>query len=521
MGLMYVPLYIDTMDWLMPAIFVVATFVQFWAGRSIYASAWQAAKHHTTNMTTLVALGTGVAWTYSTFVTLWPAQAEQAGLPLHVYYETSLIIVALVLAGKWMEARAKKATAAAVTALVGLAPRTAGSSATASRSTSRSSRSRSGDRPHPPRREDPRRRRRHRRQDDGRREHADRGEPAGRQGRGDQLIGATINTTGSILMRATAVGDDTALAQIVRLVEDAQGSKVPMQRLADRVSSVFVPAVIVTALVTALTWALFGPAGESMTMAVTTSIAVLIIACPCALGLATPTAVMVGTGRAAELGILISNGEALEQARRVTAVVLDKTGTITRGKPALTGVTVVGGWTEDDLLRLAAAAETGSEHPVAQAVVTAARDRGLRLPDVRGVRRRPGHGLVATVAGYRLGSATPRSWSAAASTSEPLSDCGAGAGRAGRHADVRRRRRARRRPRHRRRHHQAESPEAIAQLEGPRPAGVDDHRRQRRHRARRRPVRSASSTSWPTSCRLTRPRRSRAAGTGSRRRDVR
>ena len=168
-------------------------------------------------------------------------------------------------------------------------------------------------------------------------------------------------------MRTTAVGDDTALAQIVRLVEDAQGSKVPMQRLADKVSSVFVPAVIVTALLTALAWAVFGPDGESLTMAVTTSIAVLIIACPCALGLATPTAVMVGTGRAAELGILISNGEALEQARRLTAVVLDKTGTITQGKPALTDVTVVDGWTEDELLRLVAAAETGSEHPVAQA----------------------------------------------------------------------------------------------------------------------------------------------------------
>jgi Cu+-exporting ATPase len=125
MGVMYVPLYIDTMDWLMPTIFIVATVVQYWAGKSIYASAWQAARHHSTNMTTLVALGTGVAWTYSTFVTLWPAQAEQLGLPLHVYYETSLIIVALVLAGKWMEARAKKATAAAVTALVGLAPKTA------------------------------------------------------------------------------------------------------------------------------------------------------------------------------------------------------------------------------------------------------------------------------------------------------------------------------------------------------------------------------------------------------------
>jgi Cu+-exporting ATPase len=403
MGLMYVPLYIDTMDWLMPTIFVVATVVQYWAGKSIYASAWQAAKHRSTNMTTLVALGTGVAWTYSTFVTLWPAQVEQTGLPLHVYYETSLIIVALVLAGKWMEARAKKATAAAVTALVGLAPKTArvvrdglevdipveqvavgdivrirpgekipvdGVVATGTTTVDESMLT-------------------------GESLPVDKAE-------GDQLIGATINTTGTVLMRTTAVGDDTALAQIVRLVEDAQGSKVPMQRLADKVSSVFVPAVILAALLTALAWAVFGPDGESMTMAVTTSIAVLIIACPCALGLATPTAVMVGTGRAAELGILISNGEALEQARRLTAVVLDKTGTITQGKPALTDVTVVDGWTSDELLRLVAAAETGSEHPVAQAVVTAARDRGLTLPDVDSFDSVPGHGLVAVVGGHRL-----------------------------------------------------------------------------------------------------------------------
>ncbi|HEX8496554.1 MAG TPA: copper-translocating P-type ATPase, partial [Actinomycetales bacterium] len=363
----------------------------------------QAAKHRSTNMTTLVALGTGVAWTYSTFVTLWPAQAEQLGQPLHVYYETSLIIVALVLAGKWMEARAKKATAAAVTALVGLAPKTARivrdglevdipveqvtvgdivrirpgekipvDGVVASGTTTVDESMLTGE-----------------------------SLPVDKAD-GDQLIGATLNTTGTVLMRTTAVGDDTALAQIVRLVEDAQGSKVPMQRLADKVSSVFVPAVILTALLTALAWAVLGPDGESLTMAVTTSIAVLIIACPCALGLATPTAVMVGTGRAAELGILISNGEALEQARRLTAVVLDKTGTITQGKPALTDVTVVDGWTSDELLRLVAAAETGSEHPVAQAVVAAARDRGLTLPDVDSFDSVPGHGLVATVGGQEL-----------------------------------------------------------------------------------------------------------------------
>lgn len=403
MGLMYVPLYIDTMDWLMPAIFVVATVVQFWAGKDIYASAWAAAKHRSTNMTTLVALGTGVAYGYSTFVTLWPGLAESWGLPLHVYYETSLIIVALVLAGKWMEARAKKRTAEAVTALVGLAPKTARvvrgdietdipveevvvgdivrirpgekipvdgvvTSGTSSIDESMLT-----------------------------------GEslPVDKTS-GDSVIGATINTTGSLLIRTTAVGDDTALAQIIRLVEDAQGSKVPLQRLADKVSSVFVPTVIVGAAITFVLWALFGPDTENLTMAITTTIAVLIIACPCALGLATPTAIMVGTGRAAELGILISNGEALEQAQRLTAVVLDKTGTITQGRPALTGVTTLGRWGEDEVLSLVAAAETGSEHPVAQAIVEHARSAGLDLPALEAFDAVPGHGLKASVAGHRL-----------------------------------------------------------------------------------------------------------------------
>lgn len=403
MGLMYVPLYIDTMDWLMPVIFVVATAVQWWAGKDLYASAWAAAKHRTTNMTTLVALGTGVAWGYSTFVTLWPALAEKWGLPLHVYYETSLIIVALVVAGKWMEGRAKKRTAAAVTALVGLAPKTARvvrdgvetdvpvedvvvgdvvrirpgekipvdgvvvSGTTAVDESMLTGESLPVD-----------------------------------KATGDPVIGATLNTTGSVQIQVTAVGDDTALAQIIRLVEDAQGSKVPMQRLADKVSSVFVPAVILVAFATAVAWAVFGPPAENLTMAITTSIAVLIIACPCALGLATPTAVMVGTGRAAELGILISNGEALEQARRLTAVVLDKTGTITQGKPALTAITTTDGFNDDRVLALVAAAESGSEHPIAQAITAHAHTAGLTVPPLDAFEAVPGHGLDAHVDGNRV-----------------------------------------------------------------------------------------------------------------------
>ncbi len=403
MVLMYVPLYVDTMDWLMPAIFVVATAVQWWAGKDLYASAWAAAKHRTTNMTTLVALGTGVAWSYSTLVTLWPGLAERWGLPLHVYYETSLIIVALVLAGKWMEGRAKKRTAAAVTALVGLAPKTARvvrdgvevdvpvenvvvgdvvrirpgekipvDGVVVSGTTSVDESMLTGE-----------------------------SLPVDKA-TGDPVIGATVNTTGSVQLQVTAVGDDTALAQIIRLVEDAQGSKVPMQRLADKVSSVFVPAVILGALATGVAWTVFGPAAENLTMAITTAIAVLIIACPCALGLATPTAVMVGTGRAAELGILISNGEALEQARRLTAVVLDKTGTITRGKPALAAITTTDGFTNHEVLAWVAAAESGSEHPLAQAITAHAHTAGLTVPPLDAFEAVPGHGLDASVDGHRV-----------------------------------------------------------------------------------------------------------------------
>ncbi|WP_116451372.1 heavy metal translocating P-type ATPase [Blastococcus litoris] len=398
MVLMYVPLYLDAMDWLMPAILVVATVVQFWAGRDIYRAAWTAARHGSTSMNTLVALGTGVAYGYSAFVTLWPAAAERWGLPLHVYFETSLVILALVLAGRWMEGKAKKRTAAAITALVGMTPRTARVLRDGAEIDVPVEQVVVGDlvRVRP-----------------GEKLPVDgvvtdgvtavdesmlTGEslPVDKTA-GDQVIGATLNRTGTIVLRATAVGADTALAQIVRLVEDAQGAKVPLQRLADRVSAWFVPIVLGLAAATFVVWALFGGDTGGMTMAITTTIAVLIIACPCALGLATPTAVMVGTGRAAELGILIGNGDALETARRVTAVVLDKTGTITRGKPELTSVTTIGGWAEDDVLALVASAETGSEHPVGEAIVAAASARGLRLPALRSFDAVPGHGIDAVV----------------------------------------------------------------------------------------------------------------------------
>ncbi len=403
MGVMYIPLYIDTMDWLMPLILVVATTVQLWAGADIYRQAWVAARHRTTTMNTLVALGTGVAYGYSAFVTLWPAQAQSWGLPLHLYFETALIVVALVLMGRWLELKAKKRTAGSIKALVGLAPTTArvlrdgtevdvpleqvvvgdlvrirpgedvpvdGTVTEGSSSVDESMLT---------------------------------GEsvPVGKQP-GDAVIGATSNRTGTLVVRATAVGEDSTLAQIVRLVEEAQGSQAPMQRLADRVSAWFVPAVLLAALATFVGWMAFGPSTDRLVLAIGTTVAVLIIACPCALGLATPTAVMVGTGKAAEHGILISNGEALETARRLTAVILDKTGTITQGRPTLERVVPLAGYDVERLLALVASAEVGSEHPVGEAIVTAARERGLPLEGFRDFEALSGHGITAYVGDTRV-----------------------------------------------------------------------------------------------------------------------
>jgi P-type Cu+ transporter len=221
------------------------------------------------------------------------------------------------------------------------------------------------------------------------------------KGPGDRIIGATLNTSGSFIFRAEKVGKDTALAQIVRLVEDAQGSKAPIQRLADTIASYFVPAILIVAALTFAGWLLIGPEPK-LTMALQAAIAVLIIACPCALGLATPTAIVVGTGKAAELGVLIRGGEALEQARKVTTVVLDKTGTLTRGKPAVTRVLPADGLAESDLLRLAAAAEVGSEHPLGQAILSRARELGLTLPAAEGFQAVAGRGIRARVEGREL-----------------------------------------------------------------------------------------------------------------------
>ena len=396
MALMYLPLGLDMML-IAPLLLIAAAVVQFWAGAVFYRATWAAARHGATNMNTLVAVGTSVAFGYSAFVTLWPTLATEWGFPYFLYYETAVIIIGLILLGRWLEARAKRQTAGAIRALMGLQARTArvlrngveldvpveqvvvgdlvrvrpgekvpvdglivdgGSALDESMLTGESL-------------------------------------PVEKSAN-DQVIGATLNKTGSFVFRATKVGADTALAQIVRLVEDAQGSKAPLQRLADQVAGVFVPIVLVVAGLTAAAWFIFGP---SPVFAVTVAIAVLIIACPCALGLATPTAIMVGTGKAAEHGILIRGGEALEQARRINVVVLDKTGTLTRGRPAVTRVIALPGTGEEELLQLAAAAEVGSEHPLGEAIVIRARELGLEAAEASNFAAVPGQGIHATVAG--------------------------------------------------------------------------------------------------------------------------
>jgi Cu+-exporting ATPase len=323
-----------------------------------------------------------------------------------VYFETALVIVALVLMGRWLELRAKKRTAASIKALVGLVPSTARVVRGGAEVDVPLDQVVVGDQV---------------RVRPGEKVPVDGTVVKGRSSveesmltgealpvtktAGDQVIGATLNGTGTLLVRVTAVGEDATLAQIVRLVEQAQGSKVPMQRLVDTVAAWFVPAVLVVAALNFALWMLLGAGagadGSPLTLAIGTTVAILIIACPCALGLATPTAVMVGTGKAAELGILIGDGEALETARRVTAVVLDKTGTITRGRPELTEVVATGDWAgrDDDLLRLVAAAEAGSEHPVADALTRRAADldpagTAARATSFEAV---PGHGITATV----------------------------------------------------------------------------------------------------------------------------
>ncbi len=399
MAEMYLP-FGPGMEVVAPLLLIQATIVQFWAGATFYRTALASARHGGTNMSTLVAVGTSAAYGYSAFVTLWPDLSASWGFPFYLYFEVSAIVVGLVLLGRWLEARAKKQTGAAIKALMGLRARTARVVRDGAETDVPVEDVRPGDlvRVRPGEKVPV----------DGvvveGRSALDEGMLTGEslpveKAAGDKVIGATLNKTGGFVMRAEKVGSETALAQIVRMVEEAQGSKAPMQRMVDTISSYFVPAVLGLAALTFVVWSVFG---SSLIFALTATIAVLIIACPCALGLATPTAIMVGTGKAAENGVLVKGGEALETTRRIDAIVLDKTGTLTRGKPDVTHLVPADGFTEKELLRLAAAAEVGSEHPLAEAIVARAEEEGLALPKAEAFESVTGKGVRALVEGREV-----------------------------------------------------------------------------------------------------------------------
>ena len=397
MAAMFVPqtsIPMETINWLA---LVPATLIQAWAGQRFYRATWRAARHRTANMDTLIALGTTVAWLYSVVVTLFPDLVHEAGLHPETYFDASTIILGLVLLGRWLEGRARASTTGAIRRLVALQPdharRVEGSGEVdvplASVVVGDLLRVRPGEKVPV---------------DGVLVEGASAidtsmltGEPIPQDvGSGSEVAGATLNTTGTFVMRATRVGDETALARIVELVSRAQGSKAPIQRLADRAAERFIPLVIAVAVATFAIWFALGPEPR-LTLALTAFIGVVVIACPCAMGLATPTAIMVGTGRGAAGGILIRGGEALETAHLVDTVVFDKTGTLTLGRPAVTAVVPALGRDAQFVLRLAAAVERGSEHPLAAAIVARATDRGVTSHEVDAFEAIVGGGARGTV----------------------------------------------------------------------------------------------------------------------------
>lgn len=391
--------------------FFLATPVIFWVGKDFFVGAWKSLKFHSANMDTLVSLGTGVAYLYSLFTTAFPHIFESHGIATEVYYETVSVVITLVLLGKILEHRAKEKTSEAIRKLMGLQAKTA-------------------------------RVIRHEQEIDipikqvvvndvilvrpGEKIPVDgeviegvsaidesmiTGEPIPvKKKAGDEVIGATINKTGTFKFKATKVGKDAMLAQIIKLVQDAQGSKAPIQQLADQVTRWFVPGVIAVAISTFVIW--FNTIGN-ITLAMITTVGVLIIACPCALGLAIPTSIMVGTGKGAENGILIKGADSLELAHRLNTVVLDKTGTITQGKPIVTNYITVNGVANNnelELLKLGAALEKKSEHPLAEAVVNYAKSQQVKIPfpEVRNFEAVAGMGVQGKVLGKLVQIGTQR-----------------------------------------------------------------------------------------------------------------
>ncbi len=412
-------------------LFILTTPVQFWAGRHFYQNAWASLKHGGTNMNTLVVVGTSAAYAYSTALTFFPKFFEGIGIHSGVYYDTAAIIITLILFGKYLEARAKSRAGEAIKKLLGLQPRTARVVREGSEQDIPVDDVEVGDlvvvRPGEKIPLDGVIRKGYSSVD----ESMLTGESLPvEKNAGDLVIGATMNKTGSFTFETTKIGKDTMLSQIVRLVQEAQGSKAPIQRLADYISSIFVPTVMTIAVITFAVWYVFGPVETRFTFALLNFIAVLIIACPCAMGLATPTAIMVGTGKGAEQGMLFKSAESLERSQKIDTIVLDKTGTLTRGEPEVTDII------EHDLdaikiLYFAASAEKGSEHPLGDAIVRAATERGITLDAPEAFQALPGHGIQAALQGHdillgneRLMSERSIDFSALKSRTEALSTLG-------------------------------------------------------------------------------------------------
>jgi len=383
-------------------LFLLATPVQFWSGMRFHKAALSALRHRTTNMNTLISVGTTSAYVYSLAATFMPQLFFKGGVTPHIYFDTSATIITLILLGKLLEARAKGKTSEAIRKLMGLQAKTASVLRDSAEKEVPIEEVMVGDivivRP-------------------GGRIPVDGEVIAGystvdesmltgeslpvEKSSGDKIFGGTVNKAGSFKLRALRIGKETALAQIIRLVEEAQGSKAPIQRLADKVASIFVPTVIGISVVTFFVWFIFGTK-PSFTLALMNFIAVLIIACPCALGLATPTAIMVGTGKGAEKGILIRDAEALELSHKIEAVILDKTGTITKGEPEVVDITGVNGTSPDAILQIAASAEKLSEHPLGQAIVRKAIDKNIKIYEPAEFVAIPGGGIKAKIRSQEL-----------------------------------------------------------------------------------------------------------------------
>ncbi len=382
-------------------LFSLTVPVYFWAGFVFHRGFVASLKRRTADMNTLISVGTTAAFTYSVIVTFAPDLISKPGESLHVYYDTAAMIITLILFGRLLEARAKGHASDSIRKLMGLRPSTARIVREGREIEMPVGQVQMGDlvvvRP-------------------GERIPLDgivregysavdesmiSGEsiPVEKQP-GNEVIGATINKTGSFRFQVTKVGKDTALSQIIRIVREAQGSKAPVQRLADRVASFFVPVVLIIAALALTIW--FMATSEGFAFSLLISVAVLIIACPCALGLATPTAIMVGTGRAAEMGVLIKDGKTLQTARKVDTIVLDKTGTLTQGNPVVTDIFSVNGINSDHVLGLSASIENNSEHPLGEAIVNSAREKGLPVQESREFEALPGKGIRSVVAGQQL-----------------------------------------------------------------------------------------------------------------------